>query len=159
MNCVSRVAMAVIAGCVFGAASARADHAPVLVVPDKLGAPVIINGYDASWAVVDGDWGLDRPVRTPAVIYPYRAVGPYRRPPGYFPATGNRPRLGRYEIVPPANRRLPEPAESFHRFWSSQSEQTIPITEYPGLNPPSVIEAPRLDLPPRRLLPPLKSLD
>lgn len=159
MRFVSCVTTAVLAGCVFGVAPARADHAPVIVVPGRSGVPVIINGYDASWAVVEGDWGLDRPGQvTPTVIYPYRVFVSYGRQPGYFPATGKRPRSGRYEIMPPANRRLPPPAESFHRYWSTGSDPMVPVTEYPSLLPPPVIAAPRLEpLPPRS--PPLKRLD
>lgn len=49
------------------------DNAPVIVVPGKRGVPVFINGRDASWAIVEGDWGLYRPGAVPVtVIYPRR---------------------------------------------------------------------------------------
>lgn len=49
------------------------DNAPVIVVPGKRGVPVFINGRDASWAIVEGDWGLYRPGAVPVtVIYPHR---------------------------------------------------------------------------------------
>jgi hypothetical protein len=129
-------------GCLAGVVSARADHQPALVVPGNREAPVIIDGYDVSWAVAEGEWGLYRPGHgTPAVIYPYPVLVPLGYGRGYFPATGKRPRYGRYEIIPPANRRLPPPAESFHRFWSSPPAG---ISEYPSFEPPPVIMAPRL---------------
>ena len=43
------------------AAPARADSGPVIVIPSRPGVPVVINGRDASYAVVEGDWGLARP--------------------------------------------------------------------------------------------------
>ena len=45
----------------FAAAPARADNGPVIVIPSRPGVPVVINGRDASYAVVEGDWGLSRP--------------------------------------------------------------------------------------------------
>lgn len=51
--------------------AAAGDNAPVIVVPGKRGVPVMINGRDASWAIVEGDWGLYRPGAVPVtVIYP-----------------------------------------------------------------------------------------
>jgi hypothetical protein len=105
------------------ASSAHAGDAPVIVIPGKAGVPVIINGYDASYAVVEGDWGLDRPGQVPPTI----VTGPLIIPaPGYsrsyFPALGRRPGYGRREIEPPPNRRLPPPAQSFERFWGAESE-------------------------------------
>jgi hypothetical protein len=61
-----RLTLAIGLACgVIGAAIARADHAPVLVIPGKPGIPVVINGYDASYTVVEGDWGLSRPGHMP----------------------------------------------------------------------------------------------
>ena len=31
-----------------------------IVIPGRPGVPIIINGVDASYAVVEGDWGLGR---------------------------------------------------------------------------------------------------
>ena len=39
---------------------ALAQREPEIVIPGKAGVPVIINGIDASWSVVDGEFGLDR---------------------------------------------------------------------------------------------------
>lgn len=136
--------LALTAGCLLGGVAAHAgDSAPVIVIPGKPGVPVIINGYDASYAVVEGDWGLYRPGHMPPTIVsgpllvPMPAYGG-----GYYPVYGQRPGYGRHEIEPPANRRLPPPAESFYRFWSTQSDP-IPATLDPPANPPPVIVAPR----------------
>src|SRR4029434_5596684 len=76
---------------------ARADHQPVLVVPGKPGVPVIIHERDASWGVVEGDWGPYGRGHMPAnVLYaPPVIIGPPGG--GYYPHTGRRPRLGRFD--------------------------------------------------------------
>jgi hypothetical protein len=137
-----RTALAIAVLSCFFAAPARAQSGPVIVVPGHPGVPVIINGYDASYGVVEGDWGLYRPGQVaPTVIYgPVAIPGPAGA--GYYPYTGRRPRSGRYEVWPPANRTLPPPAPSFHRYWSSESDPVTPVTEYPPFNPPAVIPAP-----------------
>jgi hypothetical protein len=120
---------------------ARADHAPSFVVPGKAGVPVLIYGYDASWGVVDGGWGLYRPGQLPlAVIYAPQQIYPVRER-AYYPATGHKPRSGRHEVHTSAPLRAPQ---SFHRGWSTQSGSTE-ITNYPPLDPPPVILAPRND--------------
>lgn len=122
-------------------APARADHAPVLVVPGRPGIPVVINGYDASYTVVEGDWGLSRPgYRPPAIV-----SGPLIRPApyytgAYFPSQGRPPGYGRREIEPPPDRRLPRPAPSYHRSWGAES-QNLPATIDPPADPPPVILA------------------
>jgi len=132
------------AGLICGGAPAPAADGPYIVIPGKRGVPVIINGFDASYTVVEGDWGLDRPGHVPPTII----GGPLVLPAplyygGYFPAFGRRPGYGRFEIEPPANRRLPRPAQSYHRSWTSQSDQ-IPATLDPPVNPPPVIVAPQI---------------
>jgi len=121
---------------------ALAQRAPVIVVPGKPGVPVIMNGVDVSWAVIEGEFGLDRPGEPKTVIYrPFAVALPYYAPAyderGYFPRTGRRPGYGRFEIVPPANRRLPPPAPTYYRSWSSQSENG-PVTEYQSFSSPPV---------------------
>ena len=122
---------------------ALAQREPVIVVPGKPGVPVFINGVDASWAVVEGEFGLDRPgAMTPTVIYrPLMAAFPYAVP-AYYPRSGRRPGYGRLEIVPPANRRLPPPAPTYYRSWSSESGPG-PVTEYPPYATPPVVVSPR----------------
>lgn len=138
-----RLAWSLVIGLLGGSAAAgvaRADKAPVLVIPGRAGVPVVINGYDASYTVVEGDWGLARPGHMPPVI----VSGPLLTPPpyysgAYYPTTGRRPGYGRREVEPPPNRRLPPPAPSYYREWGVQS-QPSPAT-LPPENPPPVIEA------------------
>ena len=117
----------------FGVLPARAADAPVIVIPGKAGVPVIINGYDASYTVVEGDWGLDRPGHVPATIVAGPLVSPQQRYYGsYFPAFGRRPGYGRREIEPPANRKLPPPAPTYERFWGAESAPLPATIETPG---------------------------
>jgi hypothetical protein len=99
---------------------ARASDAASIVVPGRPGVPVIINGVDATGAAVYRDWGLSRP-GVPVEIWPgpYLIAPPLPMAEGFFPATGRRPRYGRDEVDPGPNRRLPPPAEPYHRSWSS----------------------------------------
>ena len=122
---------------------ARADHGPVIVVPGRPDVPVMINGVDASWSVIEGDRGLYRPGHGSITIYgdPPLAVG--YPPPGYFPSTGRRPRVGRREILPRSAGRRPLPAESFYRAWSAESGAKPAVEAYPPYDPPPVIPAPR----------------
>ncbi len=146
-----RLTLAIGLACgVFGAAIARADHAPVLVIPGKPGIPVVINGYDASYTVVEGDWGLSRPGHVPPVIVsgPLIAPAPFYAGP-YFPTLGRRPGYGRREVEPPPDRRLPPPAPSYYREWGVESQQ-LPATIDPPAYPPAVIAAPTIELPDRR---------
>src|SRR5580693_3824835 len=85
------------------AGPALAQREPQIVIPGKPGVPVYINGIDASWGVVEGEFGLDRPgLMAPTVIYrPIVVSVPTREPPAYHPETGRRPGYGRLEIVPP----------------------------------------------------------
>jgi hypothetical protein len=110
--------------------SAFAQGGPEIVIPGKPGVPVYINGIDASWGIVEGQLGLDRPNEAaPTVIWrPYLISIPYRAH-DYYPADGRHPGYGRLEITPPPNRRLPPPAPSFYRNWSSESAPG-PATEY-----------------------------
>jgi hypothetical protein len=125
---VHRVASIILGLCVAAAATAaRADSAPALVVPGKQGVPVVINNYDARWAVVEGDWGLNRPGHATTTVIGGRflgAAGSIRRS-GFYPSTGQAPAQGRLEIEPPADRQLPTPAESYSRSWSSSSSETV----------------------------------
>jgi hypothetical protein len=111
------------------ATAAFAQREPEIVVPGKAGVPVYINGIDASWGIVEGEFGLDRPNQiAPTVIWrPALIPQPYGVP-GYYPADDRRPGYGRLEIAPPANRRLPPPAPTFYRYWSSESAAT-PATD------------------------------
>jgi len=140
-NLVASSAVGVLFGCLLGMGAARADHQPVIAVPGNWQVPVVINGEDATMAVVEGDWGLYAPGRVaPTIIGPVLVpLWPNER--GYFPKTGRRPRYGRQEVVAP--RYLPPAAPSFYREWSAQPGRG-PVTEYPPFDPPPVIMAPRV---------------
>jgi hypothetical protein len=120
------------------ASPAFAQRAPQIVIPGKPGVPVYINGIDASWGIVEGEFGLDRPGEmTPVVIYRPLVVSMPANVPSYHPKTGNRPGYGRLEIVPPADRVLPPPAPTYYRSWSSGSAAG-PVTEYAPFPVPAV---------------------
>lgn len=138
--------IAAVFGSLAGHESARAADAPAFVIPGKRGVPVIINGYDASYTVVEGDWGLDRPTGVPPTIISGRLLGPppARYDQGYYPGDGEQPGYGRLEVEPPANRRLPPPAPSFHRNWTSQSDATPATIDPPAAAPPLIV-APQIN--------------
>ncbi len=113
-----------------------------IVIPGRAGVPVIINGVDASYAVVEGDWGLAKGIHVQPTVYGGRYVDVVPNVGHYYPSAGHQPGYGRLEIEPPANRRLPQPAESFHQSWSAQSAPPQAQPEVP-LYPPPVIVAPQ----------------
>jgi hypothetical protein len=135
----------VLAGCLLGATAGQADHRPVIAVPGNSQVPVIVDGVDATYAVVVGEWGLHAPGRiAPKIIPPVVEAYPGYAPvdPGYYPATGRRPRYGRQEVEQIGDRPPPRPAQSFHRRWSAESGAG-PVTEYPPFEAPPVVVSPR----------------
>jgi hypothetical protein len=122
---------------------ALAQREPEIVIPGRADVPVIINGVDASWSVVEGEFGLDRPgAMAPVIVFrPLLGAAPYVAPPeSYFPKTGKKPGYGRLEIIPPPDAPKPPPAPTFYRSWSSQSGSG-PVTDYaPYPMPPVVVE-------------------
>jgi hypothetical protein len=125
-----------------------------IVIPNRPGVPIIIDGIDASYAVVEGEWGLGRNEHVEPTIYGGRYIDPEPRVGHYYPSLGHRPGYGRLEIEPPPNRRLPRPAESYHDFWSAQS-MPLPAQSEPPANPPPVIYAPQIGGGDHRPHPPL----
>lgn len=126
--------------------SAAADTSPVIAVPGRAGVPVIINGRDASWAVVEGDYGLANRVHVqPTVIggwdvYVGKEVG------HYYPTAGQLPGYGRLEVDKPRRSR---PAETYQQSWGTQSP---PAQFSPPVDAPPVILAPNIGpgpVPPR----------
>jgi len=115
-----------------------------IVIPGRPGVPVIINGVDASYAVVEGDWGLGKGTHVQPTVYGGRYVDPVPRVGHYYPSAGRMPGYGRLEIEPPANRKLPQPAESYHQSWSAQSAP-LPAQSNVPVNPPEIIYAPQVD--------------
>src|SRR4030088_3741625 len=92
-----------------------------IVIPGRPGVPIIINGVDASYAVVEGAWGLGKGLHRQPTVYGGRPVDPDPHVGHYYPTAGHSPGYGRLEIQPPADRTLPPPAEGDHESWSSQS--------------------------------------
>ena len=115
-----------------------------IVIPGRPGVPIIINGVDASYAVVEGDWGLERRTQVQPTIYGGRYIDPVPNVGHYYPSSGRMPGYGRLEIEPPTNRKLPQPAESYHQSWSSQSAP-LPAQSNVPVDPPEIIYAPRDD--------------
>jgi hypothetical protein len=110
------------------------DEGPVFVIPSRPGIPVVINGVDASYAVVEGDWGLARPGAVPVTVIggsPLLPNAVYSRRNPYHPRYGRAPQRGRQEIEPAADRALPDSAESFSRSWSTSSDVT-PASDMPN---------------------------
>jgi hypothetical protein len=124
-----------------GATMAHAQYEPVIAVSGRAGVPVVIHGFDATGAIVEGDWGLARPDAVAVtVIDPGPLLVPFRPDGAYYPVTGRRPRYGRHEIdTPPRN--LPR-AESYRRSWASSSS-SVPVNIGP------VYAAPNLEISPQ----------
>jgi hypothetical protein len=114
-----------------------------VVIPGRPGVPVIVNGIDVSYAVLEGDFGLGRGWQRQPTIYGGRVVEPVPEVGHYYPSLGLRPGYGRLEIEPPTNRKLPQPAESYHQHWGAQSQALPP--DIPA-NPPPVIVAPEINM-------------
>ena len=136
------LALAVVVGTA-GVAWAE-SNGPVIVIPGRPGVPVIINGVDASYSVVEGDWGLDKGVHYQPTVYNGHPVEPAPPVGHYYPSSGHLPGYGRLEIE---SADKPKPAQSFHQSWSAGSRQADPppqLNQIPQ-NPPPVIEAPRFN--------------
>ncbi|WP_454646293.1 hypothetical protein [Bradyrhizobium liaoningense] len=131
-------------------ATALAGEGFDIVVPGRPGVPIIINNIDASYAVVEGTWGLGKNQQVQPTIYGGRYIAE-RQPDHvghYYPTLGLRPGYGRLEVEPPANRKLPKPAESYHESWGASSAP-LPAQMDPPVDPPPVIYAPEINERPR----------
>lgn len=113
-----------------------------LVIPARPGVPIMIDGIDVSYAVVEGDFGLGKGVHRQPTIYGGHYVDSEPNVGHYYPSLGHQPGYGRMEVEPPANRKLPKPAESYHDSWGAQSMMQPPQPAVP-MNPPAVILAPQ----------------
>jgi hypothetical protein len=136
-------ALVLLIGMLPALAPASANDGFSVVIPGRAGVPIIINGVDASWAVVESDWGLAKNVHIQPTVYGGRIVDLAPQVGHYYPSAGHRPGYGRLEIQPPANGKLPPRAESFHQSWSAQSTPQPAQTDVPA-NPPAVIVAPEI---------------
>jgi hypothetical protein len=131
-------------------ALAGADTEPVIVVPGRPGVPIIIDGQDVRGAVIEGEWGLARGhigltiIQPRSYIYPgyigrssFAPFGP--APVGrFFPGTGTKPRVGRKEVIPPANRPLPPKVETYQRGWQTESQPLPANNEQPPYPMPPI---------------------
>jgi hypothetical protein len=128
-----------------GMSSAALAEGFEIVIPGRPGVPIIVNGIDVSYAVLEGDYGLGKGVNNQPTIYGGRLVAPPEVG-HYYPSQGLKPAYGRLEIEPPPNRKLPKPAESYHQFWGAQSAPNPPTLPNPQaevpIYPPPVIMAP-----------------
>ncbi len=138
-----RLALAMMAAAMTSAALASEGFD--LVIPGRPGVPILVNGIDISYAVVEGSFGLGKGVNNPPRVFGGHAVDPEPNVGHYYPSAGLRPGYGRLEIEPPANRKLPKPAESFHESWSAHSDPQPAQPAQPEVPfyPPPVIVAPR----------------
>ena len=135
-----------------GSVASASETGPVIVIPGRVGVPVILNGQDVSYAVVEGDWGLNRPSQTdPVVIYRYfPPPQPYQNPPAhYFPGGGPPPKLGRVEVndARPPSASNPQPTQM--REWGAASNPT-PATSPTPLDTPGMVVVPEVGFGPRR---------
>ncbi len=140
------VTLAILIGMAGGAAWAE-SNGPVIAIPGRPGVPVIINGVDASYAVVEGDWGLDKGVHYQPMVYGGHPVAPAPPVGHYYPSAGHLPGYGRLEIE---SADKPKPAPAFHETWSAGSRQADPLITPPPANqvplyPPPVIMAPQFN--------------
>ena len=76
------------------------------MIPGRPGVPIIINGLDASYTVVEGEWGLGKGDQVQPTVYGGRYVDPVPNVGHYYPSAGHLPGYGRLEIEPPPGRRL-----------------------------------------------------
>jgi hypothetical protein len=125
--------------------SALAGEGFERVIPGRPGVPVLMKGIDISYAVVEGDFGLGKGVHNQPRVFGGRIVDLEPNVGHYYPSAGLTPGYGRLEIEPPANRKLPKPAESYHDSWSAHSDPqpAQPAQPEVPLYPPPVIVAPR----------------
>jgi hypothetical protein len=115
-----------------------------IVIPGRPGVPIVVNGVDISYAVVEGAWGLGHGYHIEPTVYGGRVIDPVPNVGHYYPSAGSLPGYGRLEIEPPANRPLPKPAESFHQSWMSQSAPPRPPAQpVVPFYPPPIIQAPQ----------------
>jgi hypothetical protein len=119
-------------------AALASDTGPVVVIPGRPGVPIMINGVDASYSVVEGDWGLAKNIHVQPTVYGGRVIDLEPHVGHYYPTSGRVPGYGRLEIEPPGRAK---PAEAFHQSWSAQStpqQQEPVVPPYP----PAIITAP-----------------
>ena len=119
-----------------------------IAIPPRPGVPVIINRIDASYTVIEGTFGLGKGNSMQPTIYGGRLLAPEPHVGHYYPSLGSKPGYGRMEIEPPADRKLPKPAESYHQSWGAQSAPNPPTqpnaqADIPLYPPPVIVALPQ----------------
>ena len=122
------------------ASPAFAQREPLIVIPGKPGVPVYINGIDASWGVVEGEFGLDRPgLVAPTVIYrPLVVSVPSAAFPAIIPRDGKRPATAGLKSF-----RRPSAAAAAGADLLSQLVEPSapgPVTDYPPYPAPPIVD-------------------
>ncbi len=114
-------------------APARAEGTWV-VVPGRRDVPVIVNPYglDASYTIVEGDFGLDRPAQVnPRIIAGPRVLPALVRVKHYFPGFADPLSYARAPVEPRPGTTPPIPAQSYSRSWSTSSDPLPASTDPP----------------------------
>jgi hypothetical protein len=122
----TRVCAVMCCGWMFCVAPALADSdsGTVVAIPGRPDVPVIVNpyGFDASYAIIEGDFGLNKPAQNNTQIIvgsPLSPLVPARR--FYFPHADSAPAYGRFE-APPAGGRVTQTPQSYNRSWGAASD-------------------------------------
>ena len=76
--------------------------------------PIIINGIDASYAVVEGEWGLGKNEQVQPTIYGGRYIDPDPQVGHYYPSAGHMPALEKDALALGAVSCLAKPLELQH---------------------------------------------
>jgi hypothetical protein len=125
-------------------ALADSDSGTVVAIPGRPDVPVILNpyGFDASYAIIEGDFGLNKPSQNNTQIIvgsPLSPLVPARR--FYFPHADHAPGYGRYE-APPSGGRVTQTPQSYSRSWGAASDPlpastdpAYPMTIQPFVGP------------------------
>ena len=106
--------------------------------------PIIINGVDASYAVVEGDWGLGKGTHVQPTVYGGRYVDPVPNVGHYYPSAGRiaglrpaRDRAAGEPQIAAAGRKLSPVLVG--------AVGTMPAQSNVPVNPPPVIVAPQIN--------------
>ena len=108
-----------------------------IVIPGRPGVPIIINGVDASYSVVEGVWGLGQGNQVQPTIYGGRYIDPVPRVGHYYPSAGRMPGYGRLEIEPPANRRCRSRPRAITSHGRRSRRRCRRSPTYPSIRPQS----------------------
>ena len=85
-----------------------------------------------------------RATQVQPTVYGGRYIDPVPNVGHYYPSAGHMPGYGRLEIEPPANRKLPQQAESYLPLLVGAIGPAASASEMPA-NPPPVIVAPQIN--------------